>query len=152
MSFKFIIQLYPLLIFNRMKKQALKKKPPNPTVFVGLKKKKKKTQLYLYTSIYAGSMLLDALLQLLKENKINPFPFLFNVSMHWMRQREIGNMCQYKIKFLLQPNLSVYVCEVSSQRLEPWPLPPHTSQALILVERSPHQGCAVVKYQIISSR
>ena len=50
----------------------------------------------------------------------------------------------YKIEFLLQSNLSVYVCEAPSQRLEPCPLPPHTPQAFILVECPPHQGCTVV--------
>ena len=28
----------------------------------------------------------------------------------------------YKIEILLKPNLSVYMCETSSLRLEPWPL------------------------------
>ena len=42
----------------------------------------------------------------------------------------------YKIEFLLYPNLSVYVCEAPSWRLESrsLPLTPHTPQILILVK------------------
>ena len=55
---------------------------------------------------------------------------------------EFGAVCSsffiffYKIEFLLYPNLSVYVCEAPSWRLEsrPLPLTPHTPQILILVK------------------
>ena len=33
----------------------------------------------------------------------------------------------YKIEILLYPNLSVYVCEAPSWKLEPRSLPPHTT-------------------------
>ena len=34
---------------------------------------------------------------------------------------------EYKIKILLNHNLNVYICETFSQRLEPRPLPPHST-------------------------
>ena len=37
----------------------------------------------------------------------------------------------YKIKFLLYPNLSIYVCETPSWRLEFRPLPPHLTSIYI---------------------
>ena len=57
----------------------------------------------------------------------------------------------YKIEILLYHNLSVYVCETPSWRLEPRPLPPHTWQALILVEWPSHQRYTVVEYHLICS-
>ena len=45
--------------------------------------------------------------------------------------------------------LAVYVCETPSSRLEPRPLPPHTSQALILVEWPSYQGYKVVPMMIV---
>ena len=38
----------------------------------------------------------------------------------------------YKIEILLYPNLSVYMCETPSWRLEPWPLPPTPHKHLYL--------------------
>ena len=52
------------------------------------------------------------------------------------------NIFFYKIEILLYPNLSVYVCEASSWKLEPRPLSSHTPQALILVEWPLRQRCA----------